>query len=372
MALTPQQKSSILRGGGALAQLLTVGLIDVNDPDTSEWLRVNLPWSSYQLVLAACRCPTSICRPTTTNSGNVVVAPPGALNVVPGSVPVFVPGQTPYQSAPYAGQPLAARPGSPAPPGFRDFRTLNTQQRITTALSALTAAGVPKRYAQWVVADTGMEDKYQWVTADRLGILASGQPRIPVGLEHREGILQSVWDNNKSRQLLLDLGVVGGPDQTGTTAMHWADKVLSGDGDNEWITRIFENALHFQIPELLAHFSVGPTQMFMFYSQMYIPILRAHGDNITHWRPGWPSSWQDLYNMYLTGDIARYFSERISKYLPPPPAGDSETEAIEWLIHETGSKKYAVPYYHGDKPFANSGGWKGKYQMVMSVGGLRT
>lgn len=97
----------------------------------------------------------------------------------------------------------------------------------------------------------------------------------------------------------------------------------------------------------LHNISIGPTQMFLGQG----PLQRGVEAEMPG-LAGWPTSWNDLYNMYFTCDPVAYVKR--FRYLQASwyPAQDPNNRAacITWLTKQVGWPAGAALYYDGGSP----------------------
>lgn len=217
-----------------------------------------------------------------------------------------------------------------------------------------------RRTTDYIIAVSGMETGFRWRIPDTEGKYVKGCARVGVGLENRAGILWRAWNNEQIRAWLLENGYVGGAVVSSRFAMAWSARVLQDPPLGRIIRSMFEDTLRYEWPEMLAHFSVGPTQCNMLGTG---PTLGGEGP----WRC-WETTWDEIYTLYIKRTRSKLF-ERAHCYLGAAPSDESDTARIRWLARQTGGgTTTATKYYYGQGPWERSGGgWQNRLEVVRSV-----
>jgi len=243
-----------------------------------------------------------------------------------------------------------------------DYRAIPDAQlfkRIDTALKELTQGGVSVHKAISVIAVSGNECGYIWNQTRAPTLWFENSPcwqcRGCVGWEFGlarvgETQVRILHDANKEKEALAYLQD-NGLATMGTSGHLLATQKLSTPANNDNIARWFEWAVSNRRADLLPNWSVGPTQMYLYWSALTIGVAPNRGKTVD---PRWLNTWEQVFNYHMASSaLAR---ANAITYLDPsyngvdawPSQRPTDADlAIAWLTpRQVGNKAAATTYYN--------------------------
>lgn len=242
---------------------------------------------------------------------------------------------------------------------FIDYSTLSVTDRIKTALSQAAAVGIDRAKALSLTALSIPESDAIWTmaraTGGPLNSMDSCWPgRVVIGLETRSGTFgrrfDDAWVKNSEGALFLQSNGYG---------------QLKSDGqiyptiktNSKELAFLLDWVIGRRFGDLLADFSVGPTQEYLWFTKMSTDSSggpkNADGTPASP-NTGFPATWEDLAT-FITETDAGALMEQIV-YMDPAnnpfsktwPAShpDDDEENMKWLTNHVGPGSSILNTYY--------------------------
>jgi hypothetical protein len=234
-----------------------------------------------------------------------------------------------------------------------NYPSVSEDKRIVQAYTDMMAAGVNKYKAQSLIPISMNESTTIWCLPRAAQGLwfppqGCGNCRQIIGWEY--GIKKDANGNNHYvvRHLPTDptfrswLQAIGVINADGTPSA----KMLNA-GREPLAAAWFERAFSMRDVQSLQNFSLGPTQMFLYWSTLFQGKPTGNG---------YPSTWEDLWSFYTladAGEVANrlvYMDPGHNPYAKEYPAQDPTNEALgtAWLTNQVGNATGASAYWNGN------------------------
>jgi len=239
-----------------------------------------------------------------------------------------------------------------------DYKKMaNNAVRRQTALKELIAGGVNKHKAMSIIAISATESSFIWneERSDKLPFAKTvcWQCRAVIGWEYSlfEGkrVLHAANHEKVAAQYLLDnkLAYWGAGQRLYPNAgLNTAD----GDAMAAW----FEWALMNRRSDLLPNWSIGPTQMHLLWSDLYLPHRKSWTPPSNGSRRCWLQTWEELFSFYMLNSAAArahaitYLDPgkcNMGAKIYPSEQPANRNLAIAWLVEQIGNPTAAATYY---------------------------
>jgi hypothetical protein len=223
------------------------------------------------------------------------------------------------------------------------------------ALLECMAAGVDREKAISVLALTWRETAMRILTprSGQAELDASCDCRTVVGMELVQGQFRQ---SLAADQEAIDFLTTSGFAIAGQNGLQPAGGLGNPNTDGSSTALFFEYVVTNRKAHLLDQFSIGPTQMHLFWSAL-MPVTpntrpgQPDGQN----RCGWPSTWEELWTLYISDSVPTLLDQ--VTYLDPPctnglpypasPTGDPHSKSVAWLAKHTGNSNDAEKYWQG-------------------------
>lgn len=236
-----------------------------------------------------------------------------------------------------------------------NYKSIDLNGRIQMAFSQAKTAGINADKARSLIAVSVREADAIWTenreTGGPLRAMDSCWPgRVVVGFESRSGKygrrFDDAWVADAEALAFLQnsgLGILKDDGEVYPT-------VTKGDDNRE--AALFEWVVGRRKARLLADFSLGPTQMYMWYSQMSVDS--GAGPSVAN--TGWPKSWEEMASFYTETDAGalmkriNYLDPGVNPYASSWPSEhpDDDTTNMAWLRNQVGPNdpSFLDTYYH--------------------------
>lgn len=246
---------------------------------------------------------------------------------------------------------LLGGPGAPVGTDFRQLHIAGTKLSELSRLVLLDAkqAGIPRDKAISLVALSWRETGVEWTSArstDAIWLFEGGpdecQMRVPVGHEPAasSGRLRPELINNA--KFLNALTVEGWVKQL-------PDGQLAANGafahpNSNAVALMLEWTIIERASDVLAGFSLGPTQVWLGQSSVHKPSFNLCG---------WYNTWEQILEMYLAAgrgvgammDLITYLDPACTGRKYPTEPGDPHALSVAWLTGHTGNPASAEQYW---------------------------